>query len=109
MTDLIAELAEVVSLMGAVEGKPEMHLEKMFLLSSCALFLRTHHAEIEEMARDAARWRYVVTHAEWIRDEDDTLMAVRLAGVQVNLESVGMRTDAIDQAMHDSAREDGNE
>jgi hypothetical protein len=103
MTDLIAELAEVVRL------SADDDQDSMIGAGYAVRFIRTHHAEIEEMARDAARWRYVVTHAEWIRDEDDTLMAVRLAGVQVNLESVGMRTDAIDQAMHDSAREDGNE
>ena len=67
---------------------------------------RTHHAELEAVVRDARRWRYVVKHAEWIRDEDDTLMAIRFAGVQTNLESVGMRTDAIDQAVHNSAREE---
>ncbi|MEY2160454.1 MULTISPECIES: hypothetical protein [unclassified Rhodanobacter] len=69
-------------------------------------FIRTHHAEIAEAVKDARRWLYVLNNAEWIRDEDDTLMAIRLPPL-TDLSSKGTRRDAIDNAMHNSAREDG--
>jgi hypothetical protein len=85
MADLIAELEGVVDLWDDTE--------------KAYAFLRTHHAEIAAAVRDAKRWRYVVENSEWIRDEEDTLMAVRFEDARPNLESIGRRTDAIDHAM----------
>jgi hypothetical protein len=92
MSDLIAELEGVVKQMG-------FDLPQCYARDQAYEFLRTHHAEIAAAVRDAKRWRYVVENSEWIRDEEDTLMAFRFEDDRPNLESVGMRTDAIDSAM----------
>jgi Lar family restriction alleviation protein len=116
MADLIAELADCPFC-----GGEAMHREETTATKDCCHYVRCRpcgaetalqptpeiaayawnrrNAEIAAAVRDARRWRYVVENSEWIRDEEDTLMAVRFEDAWPNLESVGMRTDAIDHAM----------
>ena len=99
MTDLIAELAEVVRLMcGFDRQRFTAELERWF---------RTHHAEIEAMARDAARYRWLRERVDWKPLPEDSAGKVYLVATMVS--AVYGNTDdqtdaAIDAAMHDSAR-----
>jgi hypothetical protein len=105
MTELLKELEAVVGDLSKDSPAPRF---AGALEIRCANFLRTHNAEIAEALKDARRWLYVLNNAEWIRDEDDTLMAIRLPPL-TDLSSKGTRRDAIDTAIdaHNSAREVG--
>ena len=93
MTDLIAELAEVVRLI----RKDAAGAGQWGLPSASVNFLRTHHAEIEAMARDAARYQRLKDADVW---SDEVWHAID------ERDSDGL-DEALD-AMHDSAREDSN-
>lgn len=51
--DMLAELAEVVRLLRKHDAGAPQH----YLAIKAVEFIRTHHAEIEAMARDAEAWR----------------------------------------------------
>ena len=53
---------------------------------------------IEELHRDAARYRWMIKNATWYRESDDAIMAFRVAK-NSNLSCVAMRQAAIDAAM----------
>lgn len=117
MTDLIAELADVpvVAYAWRKEGMkgwalghspPTPNMADFGKYEVRELTFRTHHAEIEAMARDAERYRfirssdadadqpYVARHGQtdWGKFYDQWLME-------------DDADNAIDAAMHDSARE----
>lgn len=92
MTNLLAELADVVQL---------SRTNPRAWISAALNFVDTHHAEIEAMARDAAR-------LEVVEDRLLTLVnAIKRAGGDPLAWSQwnDAEREAIDQAMHDSARE----
>jgi hypothetical protein len=73
------DLAEVVRLIESVDGKEGMVLEKMHILSQAGLFIRTHHADIQRNAEDAARYRWLrnekactvdFSELRWLADEE---------------------------------------
>jgi hypothetical protein len=100
MTDLIAELAEVVRLQRLVDATYGCECENAMedRDNAAVNFLRTHAAEIEAMARDAVRYR-------WLRGLESQFMLKRYGCGDLPMEDD--LDEAID-AMHDSAREDGS-
>lgn len=125
MTDLIAELAEVVRKLGSSKwwggcgGFDAMYAHRG-AADACVAFIRTHHAEIVAMARDARGER----EESWEVWQDDMPVAVSdelpdalhyLAMYQqdgpVTLKRSVIYRETITPeqiaAMHDSAREGG--
>jgi hypothetical protein len=98
MTTILQDLAEVVRLLDELTDETAESEYK-----ACR-FVRRHAATIEQAVRDAEIGRYFVKCAEWIRDEDDTLMAIRMPG-KPDLSCLAFRRDAIKAAM---AKESGN-
>lgn len=103
--DLMAELAEVVRLDRVAELRKGA-CDEAFAIEqrdeAAVNFLRTHHAELEAVVRDAARYRWLcdkfgVTKLPCAieRIVDRTYVADGKAAID----------EAIDQAMHNSARE----
>lgn len=95
MTDLIAELAEVVR-MSADDDQ-----DSMIGAGYAVRFIRAHHAEIEAMARDAKRYREFCRQAELNQFPAEILNDA----FELGSGALGMHFDG---AMHDSAREGSN-
>ena len=93
MTELLRELEAVAGLMSGFDRQRfTAELERWF---------RTHHAEIAEAVKDARRFRWFINA---IRDDGCALYRCDALGIDAcNKHAIA----AIDNAMHNSAREDG--
>lgn len=131
MTNLLAELAEVVRLsetakdgvwqfgscgpngdsnLVAFNGKDVSglglihHYSSLDLISAAVNFLRTHHAEIAEAVMDARRYRWLKYNATELTGEYGEAAQLYYGTYR----SGPLELDAsIDAAMHNSAREGG--
>jgi hypothetical protein len=111
MADLIAELAEVVRLQRLVDATYGCECENAMedRDNAAVNFLRTHHAEIEAMARKARRYDWLNAHRlDFIARNNMHEPRVYLP-VGTELFQPDAMDNTIDKAMRDSAREDGDE
>lgn len=84
------------------DGQPN---DAAFIIALVNLF-RTHHAEIAEAVKDARRWRHArkILPVEYIEGSQREFESYGLPGSE---EENIAADNAIDNAMHSSAREDG--
>lgn len=86
-------------------GWPEAKYNAAYITALSNLF-RTHHAEIAEALRDARRWRHArkILPVEYIEGSQREFESYGLPGSE---EENIAADNAIDAAMHNSARENG--
>lgn len=74
------------------------------LLREAAAALEAAREERDELAKDAAKYRWGINNARWIRSEQEAYVAIPVAP-DANLSCVAMRDAAIDRARGKGAAE----